>query len=63
MITRVRQPYYIHITNKVLNKQNNTRQLIYIKKCSLKQHFPSSLFLCYKTYSYICIGKKKKLSA
>ena len=31
--------------------------MIYIKKCSLKLHFPSSLLLCYKTYFYICIGK------
>jgi len=29
----------------------------------LNRIFSFSLFLCYKTYSYICIGKKKKLSA
>jgi len=28
----------------------------------LNRIFSFSLFLCYKTYSYICIGKKKKLS-
>ena len=33
------------------------------KKFELIEIFSFSLFLCYKTYSYIFIGKKKKLSA
>ena len=33
------------------------------QEINLNRIFSFSLFLCYKTYYYICIGKKKKLSA
>ena len=37
----------------------NAHLLMYINKCRCNMHFIPILFLCYKTYSYICIGKKK----
>ena len=59
--------------NSEIGYKNISKRSVFISKSisTLDLHqeinrnkiFSFSLFLCYKTYRYICIGKKKKLSA
>lgn len=64
---KYRIPKHIHLLSPVCvtywlqNDRFCSTELTQVKKRGDETHFFLQLFLCYKTYPYICIGKKKKL--